>query len=199
MRKLLILLLFAGLLAGCQQDDSNQTVATPADATPAATDATEEAGVVAEATAAATDTPAPTPLPSATPRPPKDLVVCLGAEPADLYLYGDDSIAATAIRHALYESPVTSIGYDYQALALEKLPSLADGDAQVQTIEANEGDMVVTAAGELAPLGQGTTVVDAAGQTVTYDGQPITMPQLVVNYSFRPLVWSCLLYTSRCV
>ena len=190
MRKLLILLLFAGLLAGCQQDDSNQTVATPADATPAATDATEEAGVVAEATAAATDTPAPTPLPSATPRPPKDLVVCLGAEPADLYLYGDDSIAATAIRHALYESPVTSLGYDYQALALEKLPSLADGDAQVQTIEANEGDMVVTAAGELAPLGQGTTVVDAAGQTVTYDGQPITMPQLVVNYSFRPLVWS---------
>ena len=56
MRKLLILLLFAGLLAGCQQDDSNQTVATPADATPAATDATEEAGMVAEATAAATDT-----------------------------------------------------------------------------------------------------------------------------------------------
>ena len=85
---------------------------------------------------------------------------------------------------------MTSLGYDYQALALEKLPNLADGDAQVQTIEANEGDMVVTAAGELAPLGQGTTVVDAAGQRVTFDGQPIIMPQLVGDYTFRPLVWS---------
>ena len=191
MRKLLILLLLAGLLAGCRQDDTAPPEATPAaDGTSIATDATAEVGAVAEATAATTETPSPTPLPTATLRPPKDLVVCLGAEPTDLYLYGDDSIAATAIRHALYESPVTSLGYDYQALALEKLPNLADGDAQVQTIEANEGDMVVTAAGELAPLGQGTTVVDAAGQRVTFDGQPITMPQLVVDYTFRPLVWS---------
>ena len=190
MRKLLILLLLAGLLAGCRQDN-DPTGATPAaEGTPVSLDATPEAGAVAEITPAATDTPAPTPTATATPRPPKDLVVCLGAEPTDLYLYGDDSIAATAIRHALYESPVTSLGYDYQPLALEKLPSLTDGDAQVQTIEAAEGDMVVTAAGELAPLGQGTTVVDAAGQRVTYDGQPIAMAQLVVDFTFRPLVWS---------
>ena len=191
MRKLLILFLLAGLLAGCRQDDGNPTGATPAaEATPVLPDATPEAGAVAEATAAPTGTPAPTTPPTATPRPPKDLVVCLGAEPADLYLYGDDSIAATAVRHALYESPVTSLGYDYQALALEKLPTLADGDAQVRTVEVTEGDMVITAAGELAPLGQGTAVIDAAGQPVVYDGQPIAMPQLVVDYTFRPLVWS---------
>ena len=190
MRKLLILLLLAGLLTGCRQDD-NPTGATPAtDGAPASLDPTPEADAVAETTPSATDTPSPTPLPTATPRPPKDLVVCVGAEPADLYLYGDDSIAATAIRHALYESPVTSLGYDYQALALEKLPSLADGDAQVQTVEVAEGDLVITAAGELAPLGQGTTVLNADGQPVTYDGQPITMAQLVVDYTFRPLVWS---------
>ena len=190
MRKLLILLLLAGLLTGCRQDD-NPTGATPAtDGAPASLDPTPEANAVAETTPSATDTPSPTPLPTATPRPPKDLVVCVGAEPADLYLYGDDSIAATAIRHALYESPVTSLGYDYQALALEKLPSLADGDAQVQTVEVAEGDLVITAAGELAPLGQGTTVLNADGQPVTYDGQPITMAQLVVDYTFRPLVWS---------
>ena len=191
MRKLLILLLLAGLLAGCQQDNDNPSGATPATAgTPATGDATPPTDAVAEATAAPTGTPAPTLPPTATPRPPKDLVVCVGAEPADLYLYGDDSIAATAVRHALYESPVTSLGYEYQALALEKLPSLADGDALVQTVEVAEGDPVITAAGELAPLGQGTVVVDATGQTVVYNGQPIAMPQLVVDYSFRPLVWS---------
>ena len=191
MRKLLILLLLAGLLAGCQQDDDNPTSAPPQSReTPVPSGATLEADTVAETTLDATDTPAPTLPPTATPRPPKDLVVCVGAEPTDLYLYGDDSIAATAIRHALYESPVTSLGYTYQALALEKLPSLADGDAQVQTVEVGEGDLVITAIGELAPLGQGTTVLNADGQPVTYDGQPITMTQLVVDYTFRPLVWS---------
>lgn len=191
MRKLLILFLLAGLLAGCRQDD-NAPNSTPsiAEATSVDSDATPEAGVAAEATPAPTDTPALPPTPTATPLPPKDLVVCVGAEPADLYLYGDDSIAATAIRHALYESPVTSLGYDYQALALEKLPSLADGDALVQTVEVTEGNLVITAAGELAPLGQGTTVLNADGQPETYNGQPITMAQLVVDYTFRPLVWA---------
>ena len=188
MRKLLLLLLLAGLLAGCRQDD-------PADATPAAAGTPEasasgEGTPVAEATATPTATPAPPPTLTPTPRPPKDLVVCVGAEPTDLYLYGDNSAAATAVRHALYESPITSLGYEYQPLALEKLPSLADGDARMQTVEATEGDLVVTAAGELAPLGQGTTVLDADGQPVTYDGQPIAMTQLVVEYTFRPLVWS---------
>ena len=43
MRKLLILLLLAGLLAGCRQDDSTPPEATPAaDGTSVATDATAE-------------------------------------------------------------------------------------------------------------------------------------------------------------
>ncbi|HQF71722.1 MAG TPA: ABC transporter substrate-binding protein, partial [Promineifilum sp.] len=187
MRKLLFLLLLAGLMVGCRQDDP--TDVTPTGGTPGPSPV--EAGTpVAEATAAPTDTPAPTPTLTPTPRPPKDLVVCVGAEPADLYLYGDNSSAATAVRHALYESPITSLGYEYQPLALEKLPSLAGGEARRQTVEATEGDLVVTASGELAPLGQGTTVMDANGQAVTYDGQPIPMIQLVVEYTFRPLVWS---------
>ena len=186
MRKLLLLLLLAGLMAGCRQDGPSG--ATPVAGTPAANDS--GGTPVAEATPVPTDTPAPTPTLTPTPRPPKDLVVCVGSEPADLYLYGDSSPAATAIRHALYESPITSLGYDYQPLALEKLPSLAGGDARLETIEATEGDLVVTASGELAPLGQGTAVIDANGQTVVYDGQPIAMTQLVAEYTFRPLVWS---------
>lgn len=188
MRKLLLLLLLAGLMAGCRQDSPPET--TPAVAGTPETAAAETGTPIAEGTAAPADTPAPTPTITATPRPPKDLVVCVGSEPTDLYLYGDNSSAATAVRHALYESPITSLGYAYQPLALEKLPSLADGDVQIRTIEATEGDLVVTAAGELAPLGQGTAVIAADGQTVVYDGQPIAMTQLVVEYTFRPLVWS---------
>ena len=52
MRKLLILLLLAGLLAGCQQDNDNPSGATPATAgTPATGDATPPTDAVAEATA----------------------------------------------------------------------------------------------------------------------------------------------------
>lgn len=185
-RKLLIFFLLAGLLAACREED-NPTVRPPAGNTPAAEGTPAS---VAEATTAPTSAPEPTPTLTPTPLPPKDLVVCLGSEPVDLYLYGDTSPAAVAVRHALYEPPVTSLGYDYQALALEKLPSLADGDARLETVAVAEGQMVITAAGELEPLGQGTKVVDAAGETVTYDGQSIEMPQLVVDYTFKPLVWS---------
>lgn len=186
MRKMFIVLILAALGVACRQEDLP-------DSTPSAASSPAPSGAgtpVAEATAAPADTPAPPPTATPTPLPPKDLVVCMGAEPADLYLYGDDSIAATAVRHAIYESPVTSLGYAYQAQALEKLPTLADGDARVQPVEVTEGDLVITAAGELAPLGQGTTVIDANGETVMYDGQPVTMSQLVVDYTFRPLVWS---------
>ena len=187
-RKLFLLLLLAGLLVACREEDNPTGTGPDSNATPA-TESTPVAAA-ADATLGPTDTPEPTPTITPTPLPPKDLVVCVAGEPADLYLYGDASPAAVAVRHALYEPPVTSLGYDYQALALEKLPNLADGDARLETVAAEEGEMVVTATGELAPLGQGTTVIDAAGQTVTYDGQPIEMPQLIVDYTFNPLVWS---------
>ena len=59
MRKLLLLLLLAGLLAGCRQDD-------PVDATPVVAGTSEatasgEGTPVAAATTAPTDTPAPPP------------------------------------------------------------------------------------------------------------------------------------------
>ena len=187
--KLLLLVLFAGLLAACRQEDNPAATVAEGNGPPAA-EGTPLAITATPATQAPTATPAPTATITPTPLPPKDLVVCVGNEPADLYLYGDESPAAVAVRHALYEPPVTSLGYEYQPLALEKLPTLADGDARLETVEVAEGQMVVTASGELAPLGQGTTVIDAGGQTVTYDGQPIQMPQLIVDYTFKPLVWS---------
>ncbi len=189
-RKLLLLILLAGLLAACRQDDpaqsANGTPVAEAGGTPQLT--TEAPATTA--TPSATDTPAPTPTITPTPIPPKDLVVCLSGEPADLYLYGDTSPAAVAVRHALYESPFTSLGYAYQPLALEKLADLADGDARLEAVEVGENSLVVNTDGEIVPLLRGVEVIDAAGQTVVFDRAPIQMSRLVVDSTFQPLVWS---------
>jgi peptide/nickel transport system substrate-binding protein len=175
------------MLVACRQDDppAPTEVAGPADGTP---EPASDVGVPPAADV--TPTPEATPTITPTPIPPKDLVVCMSAEPADLYLYGDNSIHAAAVRHALYESLYTTLGYEYQPLALEKAPSLADGDARLEPVDVAAGDVVVNADGELGPLGLGMEVVDAAGQTVLFEGQPLQMARLVVEFAFRPLVWS---------
>jgi peptide/nickel transport system substrate-binding protein len=187
---LLLFILSAGALMACRQGDAAPPQATPAGAAEASDESTPDAAGDAETVIPVTPSPEPTPTITPTPLPPKDLVVCMGGEPADLYLYGDEAIQATAVRHALYESLYTTLGYDYQPLALEKLPSLADDDARLETVDVVEGDPIVDASGALATLGPGMAVVNADGQTVIFDGQPIQMARLVVDFTFKPLVWS---------
>lgn len=144
-----------------------------------------------EATAAsATATPTAVPSPSPTPLPPKALTVCLRTPPQDVYLYGDTSPAATAVRHAVYENLYTSVGYAYQPQGLEKLPSLADGDALVETVTVNAGDAVTAVDGNVVRLVEGVVVENAAGEEVEFTGEPLEMQRMVVDFTFRPLVWS---------
>lgn len=186
-RLLILLLLIAGATFACRQDDPTQATPTVDAGAPQTTDGTPEPE---SAAAAATNTPEPTPTVTATPLPPKDLVVCLGGEPADLYLYGDSAIAAVTVRHAIYDSPITSLSYEYQPLALEKLPSLTDGNARLEDVEVNPGEFVVDADGELTTLVKGIAVLDATGQPLVYDSGAIQMKRLVVDFTFKPLVWS---------
>lgn len=189
-------LVAALLIVACRQQEDVSITPENEQQPPAAE--TAEAGTseaAAEAVAASeTATPAPTPTdapPTPTPRPPKDLVVCMSQEPRSLYLYDDNSLAATAVRHALYESPVTSRSYDYQAQGLVKLPSLDDGDALLEIIEVGEGSRVVSASGRPTTLTSGISVVNAAGEVVAYDGStPIQMTRMTVDFTFQPLVWS---------
>lgn len=179
------------MLIACRENNTTSTPTSTAGPSVAGEQSTE--GLPAGEPAATSDvTPSPEPEPTITPTPipPKDLVVCMGQEPADLYLYGDNSINSTSVRHALYEPLFTSLGYDYQPLALEKIPSLADGDAQLEPADVVEGDVVVNAAGALGPLSMGMEVIDAAGQRVVFEGQPLQMPRLVVDFTFKPLLWS---------
>lgn len=186
---LLLFTLFAVSLTACRQDAPTGS-STPGVVSPGEAESTPESATAATEAPAPTDTPAPTPTITPTPAPPKDLVVCLGGEPASLYLHGDSSAAAVTVRDALYEPLYTSLNYDYQALALEKLPSLADGDAALQAVEATEGTVVVNADEQIGPLTRGMEVVNADGERVIFEGDPISMNQLVVDFTFKPLVWS---------
>ena len=188
-RLLFLLLLLAAATIACRQDDPAPAAPTADAELPSTTEGTPESDSVAAA-ATATSEPTATALPTATPLPPKDLVVCLGGEPADLYLYGDSSVEAISVRHAIYESPVTSLSYEYQPLALEKLPSLADGDARLESVDVNAGEFVVDAAGEITTLVKGLEVIDATGQPLIYDSGAIQMSRLSADFTFKPLVWS---------
>lgn len=121
---------------------------------------------------------------------PKDLIVCLPTEPTSLFIYGDNSLAAQAVRHALFTNYITNRTYAYQADGLQKIPSLADGDAVRQEVTVEAGQIVLNAAGEVVVLEEGVRVVTAGGETAVYAGTPLTMSQLVVDFVMEPTVWS---------
>jgi peptide/nickel transport system substrate-binding protein len=130
------------------------------------------------------------PEPTATPAPAKELILCMSGPPRDLYLYGDNSPAAVGLRHAIYEAPFTSAGYEFAAQGLESLPGLAGGGAQLLPVTVNEGEQVVDVNGRVLELRKGVRVFDQTGAEVAFRGDPITMQQLAVDFTFKPLVWS---------
>ena len=120
----------------------------------------------------------------------KEIVLCLGSSPTSLFPFGDESQSAEALRHALYEPLYSNVGYEYQAQGLEKLPSLADGDAVVQVVGVNEGDRVVDSLGNIVSLRKDVSVINSSGDAVIFDGTPLEMEQLVVDFTLRPMIWS---------
>ncbi|MFZ5819409.1 MAG: ABC transporter substrate-binding protein [Chloroflexota bacterium] len=147
---------------------------------------------------AATPTPqaAPTLPLTPTPAPPRSLTICLGAEPNTLYPLGGPNAAARSVLEAIYDGPMDVIGYDYDPVILEKMPSLAAGDAVLDSISVNPGDEVLDADGNLAVLEAGLRVRPAGCRSddciVAYDGaSPLEMDQMTVNFSMlEDLVWS---------
>lgn len=139
----------------------------------------------------------PTPAPTATAAPqPRSLVVCLGQEPPSLYLYGDSSRSTWDVLEAIYDGPFDTRQFSVQPVILQKLPSLADGDALVGTLDVKEGDMVMDTEGNLRTLTKDLTVFPAgcSDQTcaVTWDGQaPLQMDQLSLTFKLLPgILWS---------
>ena len=174
----------------CQDDGLTPTAAPIADLADVGGGINTGSGAAADV-GAATAVSIPTPAPTPTPEPLKQMVVNIAAEPASLYLYGDSSAQAVAVRHGIYENLFTTLNYDYQAQGLEKLPSLADGDAVINTVTVAEGDLVLNASGDPVSLAPGVQIITADGSFLTYDGQEgVQMPQMAVDFTFQPLVWS---------
>lgn len=121
---------------------------------------------------------------------PKDLIVCMAQEPDTLYTYGGSMLAGAAVQHAIFENNFTTLSYSYQAQGVEKVPSLADGDAVINEVEVAAGDTVLDADGNVVVLEEGMSVMSVDGEAVEFDGSPVTMEQLVVDFTMKPRVWS---------
>lgn len=142
-----------------------------------------------------TSTFVPTPAPTATPLP-RSLVICLGQEPSSLYLYGSSSRATWDVLEAVYDGPIDTRQFRSQPVILEKLPSLADGDAVLQPLEVHQGDAVVDSEGNLVALQSGTVVLPSgctdSSCSQTWDGtSPLSLDQLSLNFKIKPgITWS---------
>ena len=134
--------------------------------------------------------------PTPEPTGPRTLVICLGQEPDTLYVYGGSMLAASQVQNAVYDGPFDNNSFGYQAVILEKLPSIADGDAAVNAVDVAAGDTVVNDVGDPVALAAGEKVRPAgcrsADCAVEYDGtSALQMDQMVVTFKMLPgLLWS---------
>lgn len=166
---------------------------TPTNAAPALA-SVEEESVSAEGTRITGETGFEeiTPDPLSVENIAKELVICIGQEPESLYPYSEPRISSASnhVLQGIYESMFTTLSYEYQARGIEKMPSLADGDAAINPVTVEEGDKVMDADGDVIILREGARVKDASGKVVEFEGDPISMSQIVVNFNLKPLVWS---------
>lgn len=141
-------------------------------------------------------TSSPAPEASTTPAALRTLTVCLGQEPNSLYPFANLNSAARSIFSAIYDGPIDVFSNGYQPVILDALPSLKNGDAQINPVEVKRGDRVVNASGNVVALDVGVSVLPSGcteeSCSVKYDGvTPLKMDQMVVTFRLLPgLLWS---------
>jgi peptide/nickel transport system substrate-binding protein len=147
---------------------------------------------VSENTPMPTETSVPTP----SPLPPRLMTICMGQEPASLFLYGDDSLAARNLRQAIYDGPFDIIDYQLSPVILGSIPSLATGDVLFEPVTVQAGSLIVDGSGELVNLAEGVSYWPAgcgeASCALTYSGQePVQLDQQVVRFKLLSnILWS---------
>jgi peptide/nickel transport system substrate-binding protein len=180
-----LLVVASMVLAACQPQ---ATPGTPVVQTVVVTQVINETGV--PVIQVVTPTVAPTEAVSRT------LVICQGQEPDTLYNLKGAMLAKSHVMEAIYDGPIDGNSFAYQPVILEKLPSLADGDAVMNAVTVGEGDKVTDAAQNvitLDPAADPAQMIVLAGTTdpVTYTGGDVQMDQLVVTFKMLPgLMWS---------
>jgi len=179
---ILAVFLLVGLVA-CSQKPAPSSVSLP---TPPVSITQQPTTSMTEPASTATLLPAPKRL----------LTICLGREPSSLFYYDATSTAARDILAAVYDGPVDIQNYIAHPVILEKIPSLADGDAVFKPVQVNPGDLIVDNNGNPVNLEAGV-IYRPSGCTESacaqkYEGnQPIQMDQLGLDFKLLPgLQWS---------
>jgi peptide/nickel transport system substrate-binding protein len=141
-------------------------------------------------------TATPEPVVEAPPEP-RTLVICMGQEPETLYAYGGSMLAQSSVLEAIYDGPIDGRSFDYQAVIIESIPSLADGSAVIQAVEVAPGDSLVDATGAATALADGVVYrpsgCNATDCELTYaeGGGNVMVDQMVVTFKLLPgLLWS---------
>lgn len=160
------------------------------DPVPPAPESANETGRLNPETIIPAQVEAPAPPTAAPAANTKDLIICMGQEPDTLYPYGSSMLASTAVQHAIFENNMTTLSFAYQAQGLANIPSLADGDARIISVEVNSGDIVVAADGNLVIVEPGIVLTNSEGNNVPFDGTPIVMEQMVVDFTLKARTWS---------
>ncbi|MFW6136145.1 MAG: peptide ABC transporter substrate-binding protein [Chloroflexota bacterium] len=174
----LAMLLLVTILAACQMPTRPAPTDVPDPSSP-----TPQAPPTEEAT--------PLPTPTATPVPPKELTICQGEEPDTLFIYGALSQAARNVLDAVYDGPIDVRSYRPEAVILERLPTLENGDAVLRTVEVTQGDAVLDAGGEVVSLVPGVALRNSVGEKVTFQSGVLTTTQMVVTFTLRAdVTWS---------
>jgi peptide/nickel transport system substrate-binding protein len=138
--------------------------------------------------------PTLTTIPSPTPEP-RVLNVCIGSEPDDLFIYSGRSMAKNHVLEAIYDGPIDARGFDFQAVILDKLPALTDGDAWIEPVNVYQGDWVVNDAGVFVRLIPGEVVrpfgCNQPDCAISWEGDLLQMAQLSAEFTLREdIKWS---------
>ncbi len=150
----------------------------------------------------ATSAPGPTEPVSTLEPLPTTLIVCLGQEPDSLYryspeyLYGGTGRAAETVLQAIYDGPFDVRSYRYEPVILDKIPNLSDGDARVETVLVDPGELYFNPERlQPANLTRGDRYLPAGCNSPecmqAYTGGQVSMDRMVVDFRLRPGVeWS---------
>ena len=170
-------------LAACQSNSPTVQVTPPVNPT-------------APTAAAVTNTPEALPTGTATAEPPRTLVVCTQDEPATLYPYGGNARSMWSVLEAIYDGPFDTRSFATQPVILQKIPSMAEGDAVLRPVTVRAGEPVIDVDGNLVALQAGTRVLPSGCTrpdcAVAWDGSSeLSLDQLVVTFKLLPnLLWS---------
>lgn len=120
----------------------------------------------------------------------QSLVLGMLQEPKSLFSLEDASIATSLATDLLTERAVTSFAGNYQAVALNQMPSLDNGLAKIQTVRVKPGEVVWSTKNQTTTLNPGVQVINSNGEPITYTEGPIDLPQLQVTFEMtQGLKW----------